>query len=256
MNNEDFVVKDFPLQRVRLLNNLYNTEYGVNSSALSVLEHSKCFIAGGAITSVFTNNIINDYDIYFPMVNGIHNESYENVSRTLCRFMCYCKDYETDFAQTFTGPGGIKIQLIKLYNDLNIYDVLHKFDFTVCMGAYSLTDKKFILDNRFLINNSSKELIFNDNTDFPIASLIRTIKYQRKGYTISGIQMMMIAMAIQNIEFNSLEEFREHIQGIDQSELLSLTNQFRNNTNTYNYTDVIEKLRIYLSQCIDNKIII
>ncbi len=37
----------------------------IPEDVLSLLAHEKCFIAGGALTSIFTGTQINDVDIYF-----------------------------------------------------------------------------------------------------------------------------------------------------------------------------------------------
>lgn len=55
-----------------------NTEYlkgkllqGFDKGFLKVMKDNKCFIAGGAITSVCTNKEVNDYDIYFSNKEGL-----------------------------------------------------------------------------------------------------------------------------------------------------------------------------------------
>src|SRR3972149_1788012 len=40
-------------------------EKGINLDLLKLFKNTNCYVAGGAITSIFSGNKINDYDIYF-----------------------------------------------------------------------------------------------------------------------------------------------------------------------------------------------
>lgn len=59
---------------------------------LGLLEDNKCIIAGGALTSVFTNKPVNDIDVYFQ-----NAESFSNVVREIMTG----HDYESEYSISF-----------------------------------------------------------------------------------------------------------------------------------------------------------
>jgi len=48
-------------------------KYINNPKLLEILKSAKCFIAGGAITSIFSNRDINDIDVYFRDFNSLNH---------------------------------------------------------------------------------------------------------------------------------------------------------------------------------------
>jgi len=164
-------------------------------------------IAGGAITSLFTNREINDVDLYF--------RTWENLA---------------DFLYSLEGTGNIilsytdKAVLIKSEKILfqavcfdifpAIEDIFNKFDFTVCMGAYSVKESEFYFHPDFLKDNSQRNIRFNPGTAFPLMSLLRVDKYKNKGYGISKTEVLRIALTCMNLKINSYDEVKEQIGGM------------------------------------------
>ena len=336
MNKMKFIRGKFKEQERRLTNYIKET----NKEMYDDLFYTKnCAIAGGAITSVFTNSMINDYDIYFPMnTEEISNTIKQNKIKKLCKrcrfydgsnpldiiniisnvkpwtvdgmfkncvgdgsgpsdvYKCtywqykednslgcimmdkineirnqkvdsndytaftteLTKNYghnitdiftDSDFASTYTTDGGLRIQAIKLYGEKNIEEILSEFDFTVCMGAYLPYSGEFVLAEDFLLHNASKKLEFNYNTDYPIASLIRSLKYTKdKGYTISGLNVLKIAMAIQRLNLETVDDFRKHVAGIDATILYSFMNELKGNKTEYDTDNMINMISAYLDK--------
>ena len=54
-------------------------ENAIPKDVLAILAHEKCFIAGGALTSIFTGTQINDIDIYFRS-----RDSLDRVMQVFC----------------------------------------------------------------------------------------------------------------------------------------------------------------------------
>ena len=127
----------------------------------------ECYLAGGAITSIFTNKDINDYDIFFK-----HKED-------IVRFLnkeSYGTNFKSDYAITI-AKNGKTIQLIYKHEYPIAQDVLNSFDFSVCMGCYDFSTEEFVLGDALLEDLASKTIHFNPKTDSPIMSLIRVKKY-------------------------------------------------------------------------------
>lgn len=171
------------------------------------LKAYNAIIAGGTITSLFSNNEINDIDVYFrseedtiAFVEQVWNDQRHVVSCTnkALQFM-----YED-----------VNVQVIHFEYFKNAYDIFKTFDFTACMGAYDFKKEKFILHNEFVKHNSQRLLKFNSNTAFPIVSLLRVQKYKEKGYTISKPEFIRIVLTCMKLEINTYEELKDQLGGM------------------------------------------
>ena len=167
------------------------------------LKKAKCILAGGAVRSIFCNNEVNDFDIYFKTP-----ESFIDVAVELEKAICH-----TDKA-TLYKVNGILIQLIhfKLFD--SVEDVFKVFDFTCCMGAYDFEKEEFVLAEGFLEDNACKQLTFNDATKFPIVSALRVDKYREKGYSISKSEYIRVLLTCMKLNINSWKELKHHMGGM------------------------------------------
>ena len=128
------------------------------------------FIAGGAITSVFTKQPINDYDMYFYT-----EEDFKPFHETMKNYATVIK--ETERAVTYNRSGVI-FQAMKIFGTPEqIFDF---FDYSINMAAlpFEITEENdnignFIFHPNFLSDIMSKSLVFNPKTKFPINSLLR-----------------------------------------------------------------------------------
>ena len=127
-----------------------------------MLKRYHVIVAGGCITSLFTNKEINDVDMYFKSKKDLSDFLYEEMQANWVIA-------HTDKAILFKYDNK-KIQAIyfKFYETAE--QIFDTFDFTVCMGAYDFDKEEFVLHNDFLRHNASKILKFNSNTAFPIVS--------------------------------------------------------------------------------------
>lgn len=164
------------------------------------------FCAGGAVTSVFTGNKINDVDVYFKS-----REAFE---------LAACQAYEDGFwcvdsskrAVTFSDNGRI-VQLMHFDFFPTAADIFKAFDYTICMGAYDYDTKEFAFHDDFLKHNSQRFLRFNHGTRYPLASATRVLKYQQRGYTIGKGDMLKIAMACRGVRIETWQDFKDQIGG-------------------------------------------
>lgn len=167
-----------------------------------------CFVAGGAITSLYTNKPINDYDIYPKSLEARRDAirwAYESG---------YWNCHYSDRALTFARGEEAKVQIMLTGVYETAEQIFDHFDFTVCMGAFDLDIEEFILHKNFLIHCSQRFLSFNQNTLFPYASIRRLEKYQERGYTIGVAEKFKMLLACQNKPIQSWDELKHQFGGV------------------------------------------
>ncbi len=163
-------------------------------------------VAGGALTSVFTNKEIADVDLYFKskrdFILGV-GYAYEN------GMWCVAA---TNRAVTFVqGDSIVQLMHFDFFPEAN--DIFSCFDFTVNMAAYDNDKKEFIFHDDFLKHCSQRFLRFHNGTRYPYGSLMRVLKYQQKGYTIGKSDLLRIGLMCSQVEINSWEELADAVGG-------------------------------------------
>ncbi len=167
----------------------------------------KCLIAGGLITSVFCNREINDIDVYFRdekscikfVEDSWEDQEWVNI---LTKKSVLMKINDLD------------VQLIHFKYFKTAHEIFDTFDFTVCMGAFDFETEQFVLHDEFMKHNSQRILKFNKNTAFPIVSLLRVQKYNKKFYSISKPEFLRIALKCMDLDIKNLEELKDHLGGM------------------------------------------
>lgn len=176
------------------------------------LENHSCYIAGGAITSIFTGNSINDFDIYFRSRRDYY-EFFANLYNMIT--LVYCSHN----ALSFIVNDGSEESKNTVYQAVctgyyeNAEEIFNDFDYTINMGAYDCKTGEFVFDDRFMIDNARRALVFNPNTKYPVASALRMSKYKDRGYTISKSNILKIAFTIAKQNITTWEEFEGNIGG-------------------------------------------
>jgi len=165
------------------------------------------YMAGGAITSVFTNATINDADIYFKTETAFHEAIADAYDEGL-----WCVDVSKR-SVTFSDRGAAVRQYMHFDFFPTADDIFKAFDFTVCMGALDYDADELVLHPDFLKHNSQRFLRFNPGTNFPLASATRVLKYQSRGYTIGKGDILKIALACRGVKIDSWEDLKDQIGG-------------------------------------------
>jgi hypothetical protein len=181
----------------------------LDKELIQLFEESKCILAGGALTSIFSGKPIHDYDIYFTQQN--HNKVNNILDKKKID-----KAVITDCASTFKLENCI-IQSIML-NDMVVEkaeELFLKFDFTICQAAYNFNTKEMILGENFLKHLSQRRLVFNTNTEYPLASLFRVKKFMKRGFNISGTDMIKIGLKVHSLNIYNYQELKKQILGVD-----------------------------------------
>lgn len=208
----------------------------VGDSIYELFKKSNAIIAGGAITSIFSDKEINDLDVYFRtfedmdvfLKNVYGKDVQDDLFADLCSFEVMCLSM-TDRSILFSNGGDVKIQVIhfKLFD--SVQDVFDSFDFTINMGAYDFSTEQFVLDGRFLADVSRRRLEFNPKTNFPIISMLRVGKYTSRGYNISKKTMFQLGMAVNKLQIDTWDELENQLSGfygVDVSKLFDKEQTF------------------------------
>ncbi|QIC46204.1 hypothetical protein GAG94_03135 [Lysinibacillus sphaericus] len=176
----------------------------------SSLKKSKAIIAGGMISSLFTNKDINDVDVYFRDYDSLYLFAEQTLSGN--HVVSHTKK-ATQFIKKYLDDQ-ILVQIIHYRTYVKVEDIFDTYDFTVCMGAYDFEIEEFILHPEFLKHNSQRILRFNSNTSYPLISAIRTQKYENKGYVISKAEYFRILMTCMTLDITSYDELKEQLGGM------------------------------------------
>lgn len=166
----------------------------------------QAFVAGGAITSVFTAKPINDADIYFKSRAAFEKAVFQSYEEGF-----WCVD-ASKRAVTFSDNGRI-VQLMHFDFFPSADDIFKAFDFTINMAALDLDSNEFIFHDDFLKHNAQRFLRFNKGTRYPLASATRVLKYQQRDYTIGKGDILKIALACRGARLESWDDLKDQIGG-------------------------------------------
>jgi len=149
-----------------------------------IKELDNAYVAGGFIRSYYAREKASDMDIFFidessfnTAIKKISNE-WEMVSHT-------------SKAVTFVNQGKVVQFISLLYGKEE--DVLSLFDFTICSISVNIKSNVLILHDKFFEHLAGKELVV-ETLDSPFSSLLRVIKYIKKGYFISCENLARIVL--------------------------------------------------------------
>lgn len=191
------------------------------------IRFDNAFVAGGAVTSVFTGADINDVDLYFKSRRAFERAVYDAYEEGL---WCVAASKR---AVTFADQSKNIAQLMHFDFFPTAQSIFDAFDFTVCMGAVELDtgerskwqgvklvtvgekhpDSGFVFHPDFLKHNSQRFLKFNAGTRYPLASATRVLKYQQRGYTIGKGDIMKVALAVRGVKIDTWEDLKDQIGG-------------------------------------------
>lgn len=192
---------------------------------VEILRKNNVVIAGGSITSVFSGMPINDYDLYCksqqeynsllkdfrdyivkPNLEGNPIGTEVFITENAVTFRCNKKMYQVIYTH-------LRNKELSLH--LTAADIIKEFDFTVCMGAYDFMEGCFSFHYQFLEHIARRILMFNPESKYPICALGRVKKYVKKGYHISGAEIVKMSLCVANLEMNNYTDLKEQLLGID-----------------------------------------
>jgi hypothetical protein len=162
-----------------------------------------CYLAGGALLSVLTDQEVADYDFYPKTKEAIS----EAISVLIEEYSCHCINI-TERAITFKSPD-VRIKdgrrnIIQIcygggpYTDHDA--IFRSFDFSVVMVAYDCDTSEYFFHDDFWPSVGKREIRINTSTSWPIASLIRTQKYANKGYHFPKSELIKLSLVLASKE--------------------------------------------------------
>jgi|CXWL01.1.fsa_nt_gi hypothetical protein len=198
----------------------------IGPEGIKGLRSCNAIIAGGAITALFTGQKIRDWDIYFRNAADCQQAvTWFGINGTLAN--------ETDTSKSYhLGKQEKPYQLIvmpDLFGDPKT--IFNYYDFTVCMAAYQFRedgkDEGFVFGDDFFKHIGQRRLVFHAGTMFPICSMLRVMKYVKKGFFITGMELLKIGLSIHSLKMDTYADLRRQLQGIDTAFLADLTAQMK-----------------------------
>lgn len=190
---------------------LYNM---LGEEVVDSFKNNKIILAGGAITSLFTNKDINDFDLYFRSSDDLISFVDDVFCETdvISPFSVICNSF-TSRSLLMMLDGTLNLQPIHFKFFEKAEDIFESFDFTINMGAFDFSTEEFILHDDFLLHNSQRILHFNKLTTYPIISQLRVQKYNERGYKISKRDAMVISLAICNLQIETWDDLMDQLSG-------------------------------------------
>jgi hypothetical protein len=164
------------------------------------------FIAGGAITSIFTEKEVNDIDIY-PKTMEALIKLIGSLYRNSTIFSCTDKSI-------FLNHSGYNLNIIYMEEYKSAEQIFDLFDFTIVMGAYDFDSEEFIFHPKFFRDLAKKRIVINHKTRFPLVSILRTNKYKDRGYKLSKNEFTKLLLRATELEIKTKEDFQTQLGGL------------------------------------------
>jgi hypothetical protein len=168
-------------------------------------------LAGGTINSIYSGRKINDLDFY------LRDESKLKAATEYMEAVFGKAVYASDNALTYkrvSGKNKYEVQLItRFYGTPE--EILNTFDFTIVQGCYDFQTESFVLAENFLPDIAKRVLRYSNNSRFPLCALIRTKKYQDRGYSLPNSTIISIAFALNRVDMSTYKGIKEQLLGVD-----------------------------------------
>jgi hypothetical protein len=208
------------------------------------------FIAGGAVRSVFSSDHVADLDVFFDT-----RTDFDNCIAALDDGEHSPTFTFTDSAATHISNGTDAADIPRMRYQLICAEfgtpkqIIQKFDFTMCMGAFDVATGEFILDELFLKHVAQKRLCYNSNGVYPICSLWRAAKFIKRGWRLPGIEAIKLALAINNLGMKDYKDLRTQLMGIDTIFLAELTDSLKHKAEArYDFGEAIEFIAGFMDE--------
>jgi hypothetical protein len=156
---------------------------------LKPISGGKAWIAGGALRAIIDKEPVNDIDCYFDQMESV-DETFRHICsiQSLKTKLLYCDEMVINL-ETSIG----KIDLIRRLHSDPVKCLLD-FDFTCCQLAVDINQQVYWGENTLEHINDKKLIISNPQN--PLGTLLRLMKYSKKGYSLDVDEAMKIADAI------------------------------------------------------------
>lgn len=165
-----------------------------------------CFLAGGSLRSLIQDEEIADFDLFFEANLNVPENSFQppdfmyNQRAEEVKTILKKEKYDCVFAcplgSMFTyKKGNTKVQLILLSFGAP-EEIINQFDISAGQAAFDGVN--FYCSTNFVRNIKSKVLTLESVT-YPVATIKRLSKYEKKGYNISKAAKQFMKFVEHNV---------------------------------------------------------
>lgn len=207
---------------------------------LQELKKYKCWIAGGAILSIFTGEEVNDVDVFFRSKEDVFNVINARSGNW----------YFTKWSATTKDIIRKPVQLVYKNTFSSVEEIFKTFDFSVCCAAYDCETEEFVFGDTFFEDVMSRTIHFNHHTDGAIMTLPRIVKYQERGYSFPKPELMKVGLTLANYNLQSWDDVSNVLSGTYGSSFSSLADDMKEKNIDFSFDEAIN----VVSKCEENNI--
>lgn len=168
------------------------------------------FLAGGAITSIFTNKEVNDLDIY-PKTKMAYFKLLDFMYNRATILSCTEKSVYGMHSEDGTN---YNINVINLGVFDEAEDIFKNFDFSIVKGAFDVDNDTFYFDDNFFVDLASRRISISPSTLYPLMSVIRVDKYVKRGFSVSLNEMTKALLMVSKLSIKTIDDAEKHIGGL------------------------------------------
>ena len=196
---------------------------------LQDLKKYKCWIAGGAILSIFTGEEVNDVDVFFRSKEDVFNVINSRSGNW----------YFTKWSATTSDIIRKPIQLVYKNTFSSVEEIFKTFDFSVCCAAYDCETEEFVFGDTFFEDVMSRTIHFNHHTDGAIMTLPRIVKYQERGYSFPKPELMKVGLTLANYNLQSWDDVSDVLSGTYGSSFSNLADNMKEKGVDFSFDEAI-----------------
>jgi len=115
--------------------------------------------------------------------------------------------------------------IIRFYG--NPEEIHDNYDYVHCTNYWSSKERKVTLKQEALESLLSKELQYI-GSKYPLASVIRTRKFLKRGWTINAGQYLKMAFQISKLDLTNLDTLEDQLIGVDVAYFMELIDGLKN----------------------------
>lgn len=214
--------------------------FGNESELWQELKKCKCWIAGGAILSIFTGEEVNDVDVFFRSKEDVFNIINSRSGNW------YFTKWSATTADIIRKP----IQLVYKNTFSSTEEIFNTFDFSVCCAAYDCETEEFVFGNTFFEDVMSRTIHFNHHTDGAIMTLSRIVKYQERGYSFPKPELMKVGLTLASYNLQSWDDVANVLSGTYGSSFSNLAENMKEKNIDFSFDEAIS----VIAECEDGNI--
>lgn len=198
----------------------------LTSNIMKLLAKYNVILAGGSLTSILTNSLINDFDLYVK--NRIDIDKILDKLKKNYKLTCFVTNNSYN-VEVQINNNKISLQFITIKEFINKseLELINSFDFSVCMLAYNFKQNKLYCDEHIYEDIQNRTIHYNYDNLYPISSLFRINKYKSKGFKIETIEILKITLNIKDLKIESNRDLLENLKGVSTCYFELLTNYYK-----------------------------